>query len=396
MTASPNHCPLDRLIEQAQQHLQTAPADGCWRSVEELQALIPDELADACIEQLNETEYKDQPDPREYGRFYLANDAVKRMVSKEQIEKRTVSVGKEEFRLDLPSALAPSERPAATARSARASRTGAKAKGRHAAKADLASAPHNPPTAVDGIPGPAAAPAEPMPEMPDAEIPANVDVNSFQDPAVQLVEPDLPIHELAKLIPETGPQDYERIKESIRVNGQQVTSWTFQEKLLDGRTRQKVAKELGLKFAVREWQGAGSPAEFVIAVNLDRRHLTTSKRAMAAANFKPVLEEEARKRMLAGKAADPVANLPQGKARDQAAKIMKVSPRSVETASTVRKKGTPELVQAVEQDQISLAAAAELAELPPEEQKKILEQGKEAIKAQVKELRQRKARKRQS
>jgi len=44
---------------------------------------------------------------------------------------------------------------------------------------------------------------------------------------------------------------------------------------MDGRTRQKVAKELGRKLAVREWQGSGSPLAFVVSLNLHRRHIKT-------------------------------------------------------------------------------------------------------------------------
>ena len=201
----------------------------------------------------------------------------------------------------------------------------------------------------------------------------------------------MPIHELAKVFPETGPEDYERIKQDMRDNGQQVPAWIYQGELLDGRTRQKVAKEEGMMLAVREWQGPGSALAFVLSLNLHRRHLNEGQRAMVAANIKTHFEEEARQRKRAGKALDLRANLPEGRPRKRAAKLLRVSPRTVETASKVIKRGSPELVQAVQEGMVSVAAAAALTELPPEEQAQTLEDGKKAIKAQVKQLRQRKA-----
>ncbi len=49
----------------------------------------------------------------------------------------------------------------------------------------------------------------------------------------------------------------------------------------------------------------------------------------------PLLEAEARKRMLAGKRSDPSTLISQGKAAAYAAKLMGVSPRYVEQAKRV-------------------------------------------------------------
>ena len=91
---------------------------------------------------------------------------------------------------------------------------------------------------------------------------------------------------------------------------------------------------------------------------------------VVAAKIKPMFEEEARNRMLAGTASYPRANLREGRAKsaEQAADIVNVSPRSVESANRVIEQGAPQLIAAVEQGRVSVSAAAEVATLSQAEQ----------------------------
>jgi len=89
-------------------------------------------------------------------------------------------------------------------------------------------------------------------------------------------------------------------------------------------------------------------------MNLQRRHIDASQRAMVAARVKPIFEAEAKARQLAnlkqGSVSPVGANLPErdGRARDQAAAIVNISPRSVEHACKVLDAGAPELIDAVD------------------------------------------------
>src|SRR5262249_32476678 len=112
--------------------------------------------------------------------------------------------------------------------------------------------------------------------------------------------------------------------------------------------RWRACKELGIKPKTREWDGRGSLLAFVLSLNLHRRHLTPSQKAMAAAAAVAHFEKEARERMRAGgkKAGKgrPAAKgreiVPppngNGKARDQAAATLGVSARYVPDAKKVR------------------------------------------------------------
>jgi hypothetical protein len=88
--------------------------------------------------------------------------------------------------------------------------------------------------------------------------------------------------------------------------------------------------------------------------------LTTSQRAMAAARLVRQLAEDAEKRQKAGTRAQ---NGVKGKAAARVASQHGVSTRLVELAITVRKRGAPELIQAVENGQIPVLTAAKVVKL---------------------------------
>lgn len=75
--------------------------------------------------------------------------------------------------------------------------------------------------------------------------------------------------------------------------------------------------------------------------------------------------------------------------RDVAAKAAGFdSAKTYERAKQVVEKGTPELVQAVDQGNVSISAAATLATLPPDEQKSALSTGREATLERVRQARE--------
>ena len=131
-------------------------------------------------------------------------------------------------------------------------------------------------------------------------------------------------------------------------------------KIIDGRNRYLACKQLGIEPKTVKVTPE-NPVSYVVSKNLHRRHLNASQCAMAAARAIGFYEKAAKKRMLRGKKADPVENLPQGsagKARDQAGRDFQVSGKSVDMARKVLDKGTPQLVKAVAACRVAVGAAA--------------------------------------
>lgn len=136
---------------------------------------------------------------------------------------------------------------------------------------------------------------------------------------------------------------------------------------------------------------------FVLSKNLPRRHLNLNQRAMLGAKIKESLRKEAQARMAKTQfSGTPPASenscyppsTPAGKSSEIAAAAVKVSAFPVEKASFVLAHGSPELVAAVQADQVAVHNAADLAKLPYDEQAAIVAKGSDVMLEKAKEIRQ--------
>ncbi len=191
--------------------------------------------------------------------------------------------------------------------------------------------------------------------------------------------PDVGIqwHPYADIFPWIEGVAFEEFKEDIRANGVREPIVFFEGKILDGRNRYTAARELGIEYPRTEYEG-NDPLGFVISVNLKRRHLTESQRAMVAA------------RLATARVGNPTfnrANLPDSAERAnlpireeptnaEAAKMLNVSERSIKTAKQVQKTGVPELVKAVEQGTVAVSAAAVIAKQDEDTQRRLVAEDK--------------------
>jgi hypothetical protein len=190
----------------------------------------------------------------------------------------------------------------------------------------------------------------------------------------------LEIHPAAEIFPPMSDSEYAALLADMRVNGQTHPIITWKGMVIDGRNRLRACRELGIEPKVQEWDGKGSLFAFILSANLVRRHLDESQRAMVAAKLKPVFEDQAKKRMLAGKELDPSFIRSKGPSAAEAGTVMNVSRSGVERACRVLKDGVPDLVDGVSKGTIKVAIAAELARYSKEEQMKILAKGPAAIR----------------
>jgi 16S rRNA G966 N2-methylase RsmD len=170
-----------------------------------------------------------------------------------------------------------------------------------------------------------------------------------------------PVHPAADLFPLMQGDEFEALVESIKTQGLREPAWLTKDgALLDGRNRVRACQAAGIKPEFRQFNGE-DPVAFVMALNMDRRHLTVGQRAALALKLVPMYEREAAKRIPQA-AQQPrgvksaVADLPRQKSRDMAGAAAKVSGRAVAQAKRIAEKA-PDLLAKVESGELALDRA---------------------------------------
>lgn len=136
-------------------------------------------------------------------------------------------------------------------------------------------------------------------------------------------------HRYAEIFPMMDDEAHAALVEDVRKNGITHPIIILDEQILDGRNRYKAAQILGIECPTKPFAGI-NPLDYVISANLHRRHLTTKQRAHIAAELATMKRGGDRKSEKI-KPQNCGLILGAGMTAAEAAKLMNVSTRSVET-----------------------------------------------------------------
>lgn len=180
-------------------------------------------------------------------------------------------------------------------------------------------------------------------------------------------------HPAADIFPLIEGEEFAALVADVRANGLREPIWLHPDgRILDGRNRHRACVAAGVPPKTRTWTGTGSPVAFVLSMNLHRRHLSASQRAVVALRVEAVEAVEAKERKL----ATLKQNRPDGeivpqrgakevgyivadrapKATESAGKAVGVSGRYVQDAKAVQQKA-PDLLPKVEAGNLTLPEA---------------------------------------
>jgi N6-adenosine-specific RNA methylase IME4/ParB-like chromosome segregation protein Spo0J len=182
-------------------------------------------------------------------------------------------------------------------------------------------------------------------------------------------------HPLANIFPLIEGAEFDELVADIVAHGVLEPIWIYEGQIIDGRNRYRAAELAGVDCPMREYIG-DDPVSFVVSLNLKRRHLDESQRAMVAAKL-ATLGQGARTDL------SPIGEMSQA----AAAELLNVGKRSVERAREIIDDGATELVAAVERGQVSVSAAADVASKPKDEQRQIVARGEREILEAAKAIR---------
>ena len=196
-------------------------------------------------------------------------------------------------------------------------------------------------------------------------------------------------HPLANVFPLMSDREIKELAADIEAHGQREPIYVFEGQILDGRNRFKACKMAKRQPWFETWDGSGSgdeagaprscgdPVAFVVSMNLRRRHLNESQRAIVAGKLASLehgkhpsprgggidksLENRAKNELPIGNS--PSSNGPRVTA-PQAAELLNVGRRSVSRAREVLRHGDQVLVDAVEAGEVSVTDAASIVDKP--------------------------------
>jgi hypothetical protein len=152
-------------------------------------------------------------------------------------------------------------------------------------------------------------------------------------------------HELALVFPPMSEPEFAAFKEDIREHGQHEPVLLYEGKILDGLHRYRVCQDLGREPRVVRFEGnPRAAASLVLGRNFHRRHLTTSQRALLAAEMCKL-----RPRGNAGTSPYLTAA--------QASTLMSVGEDLVKDAKHLLRHGDEELIRSVRDGVRSVSAA---------------------------------------
>lgn len=107
-----------------------------------------------------------------------------------------------------------------------------------------------------------------------------------------LTNSEMKFHEVANIFPMMSSDEYQQLVIDVKANGLKEPIWLYQDEIIDGRNRYKACGDVGVDPRFREWDGNGSLVSFVVSLNLSRRHLTSSQKAMIALDVEKQLADE--------------------------------------------------------------------------------------------------------
>jgi hypothetical protein len=162
---------------------------------------------------------------------------------------------------------------------------------------------------------------------------------------------DIGFHPAADLFPMIEGKDFDDLVADIKANGLQEPITLCNDKILDGRNRYRACIEAGISADFKPKWGNQSPVDYVLSLNLHRRHLDESQRAMVAARIATMKREDTLKQNQSDASNEATT-------QTKAAEMLNVSRSNVQRARQVIESVDQEIISAVDAGKIAVSKAA--------------------------------------
>jgi len=162
---------------------------------------------------------------------------------------------------------------------------------------------------------------------------------------------ELEIHALANIFPEMSEKEFKVFSADIKAKGLQTKITIYEGKVLEGRNRYKAARYSLNDDSFQQLPVGVNPVDYVISMNVNRRHLSTSQRALIAS------------RLVTTKlGSNQHAN--GGVTFEKAAKMLNVGETILKDGKVVFENGAKEVIEKIQKGDLTIGKAKEIVKKP--------------------------------
>ncbi len=171
----------------------------------------------------------------------------------------------------------------------------------------------------------------------------------------------LEFHNVANLFPMMTESERVGLQKDIIENGLLTPIYLYKGKIIDGRNRYLACLEVGYKPIFKEYDGPEENLiQFVLSLNLHRRHLNSGQKSCLAVEVLPMLEQQnlsnKKQKISASRKGEAVTSARGKKSTELAGELFAVSARYVANAKKL-KETAPELFEEVKTGTTTLSKA---------------------------------------
>jgi N6-adenosine-specific RNA methylase IME4/ParB-like chromosome segregation protein Spo0J len=151
------------------------------------------------------------------------------------------------------------------------------------------------------------------------------------------------VHPAADIFPLLDGAEFDALVEDIRIHGQREKILTDEDGvILDGRNRHRACKKLGIEPVTAVWRPrkGDSILSLVVSLNINRRHLNATDKALLSDRLEPMFAAEAKDRQRRGgrEKGSQIIDYPDtGKAAEKAAKVTGANRQYVADVKALRR-----------------------------------------------------------
>ena len=170
-------------------------------------------------------------------------------------------------------------------------------------------------------------------------------------------------------------EEFSGLVEDIKEKGLQCPITRWRGEIIDGVHRLLACLEAGVEPVFEDLDDDADPEAHIVSKNDKRRHLTFGERAEAAAK-RSARSKRGRPRLSDAEKSVNLRNKPASLTQEEAAKSVKISPKSVSHGVRVFSSDSsaiPSLQQAVREDKIAISDASRVVTEPPEIQQRAID-----------------------